>query len=48
MMIPMISIDGLSGSVVRDGPGITQTQAMCLGMLVGQNKECGEAFHLYS
>ena len=44
MMIPMISIDGLSGSVVRDGPGITQTQAMCLGMLVGQNKECGEAF----
>ena len=44
MMIPMISIDGLSGSVVRDGPGITQTQAMCLGVLVGQNKECGEAF----
>ena len=38
MMIPTISIDGLSGSVVRDGTGITLTQSMLLGMLVGQNK----------
>ena len=44
MMIPTISIDGLSGSVVRDGTGITLTQSMLLGMLVGQNKECGETF----
>ena len=44
MMIPTISIDGLSGSVVRDGPGITLAQAMSLDMLVGQNKACGEAF----
>ena len=44
MMIPTISIDGLSGSVVRDGPGIPLTHAMHLGMLADQNKECGEAF----